>query len=81
MTPQSGQQAITIHILPSTSRSENNQAMKFGLVIENNKTNFLYKNYAEKEPEKLVPDLFLSFKKTLYEVKANGLQLSFDIFQ
>ena len=41
MTPQSGQQAITTHILPSTSRSENNQAMKFGLVIENNKKTFL----------------------------------------
>ena len=28
----------------------------------------------------LVPDLFLFFKKALYEVKAKGLQLSFNIF-
>ena len=30
--------------------------------------------------EDLVPDLFLLFKKALYEVKASGLQLSFKIF-
>ena len=27
-----------------------------------------------------VPNLFLFFKKVLYEVKASGLQLSFNIF-
>ena len=30
--------------------------------------------------EKLVPDLFLFFEKHLYEVKASGLHLSFNIF-
>ena len=30
MTSQSGQQTITIHILPNISRSKGNQAMKFG---------------------------------------------------
>ena len=29
----------------------------------------------------LVPDLFLFFKKTLYEVNASGLHLSFNIFR
>ena len=29
----------------------------------------------------LVPDHFLFFKKALYEVKASGLQLSFNIFR
>ena len=32
------------------------------------------------EAGRLVPDLFLFYKKTLYEVKASGLQPSFDIF-
>ena len=41
---------------------------------------FFFKNYAENEAGQLVPDLFLFFKKALYEVKANGLQLSFNIF-
>ena len=40
-----------------------------------------FKNHAENEAERLIPDLFLSCKKALYEVKANGLQLSFNIFQ
>ena len=52
MTPQSGQQAITTHILPSTSRSENNQAMKFGLVIENNKRNIFYTKIMQKRSQK-----------------------------
>ena len=52
MTPQSGQQAITIHILPNTSRSENNQAMKFGLVIENNKRTFFIQKSCRKGARK-----------------------------
>ena len=37
-------------------------------------------NNAESEAGRLVPYLFLFFKKALYEVKASGLQLSFNIF-
>ena len=33
------------------------------------------------EAERLVPDLFLFFKKVLYKVKASGLQLSFNILR
>ena len=40
-----------------------------------------FKNHAENEAGKLVADLFLLFKKALYEVKAKGLQLSFNIFR
>ena len=36
--------------------------------------------HAEKEIGRLVPDLFLFFQKPLYEVKASGLQLNFNIF-
>ena len=41
---------------------------------------FFSKNHAENEARRLVPDLALFFKKALYEVKASGLQLSFNIF-
>ena len=34
MTSQTGQQIITIHPLPNTSRSKGNQTMKFGQLIE-----------------------------------------------
>ena len=36
---------------------------------------FFFNNHAENEVQRLVPDLFLFFKKALYEEKANGLQL------
>ena len=36
MTSQSGQQTITIHILPNISQSNGIQAMKLGQVIEDN---------------------------------------------
>ena len=39
------------------------------------------KIYAEKEAAKLVPDRFLSVDKTLYWVKASGLQLDFAILR
>ena len=41
---------------------------------------FFFKNYAENEAGKLVPDRFLFFKKALYYVKASGLQLDFTIY-
>ena len=42
---------------------------------------FFCKNQAENEPGRLVPDLVLLFKKTVYEVEASSLQLSFIIFR
>ena len=33
MTPQTGKQIITIHILPDISRNKANQAMKFGQMV------------------------------------------------
>ena len=55
--------------------------MKFGQLIEYSKRNFFFKNNAENETGTLVPDLFLFLKKALDEVKASGLQLSFNIFR
>ena len=40
---------------------------------------FFFKNHAENQTERLVPDLFLFFEKALYEVKASGLQLTINI--
>ena len=39
-----------------------------------------FENHEENEAERLVPELFLFFEKALYEVKANGLHLSFNTF-
>ena len=68
-------------MLPNISRSKDNQIMKFGQVIDITREIFLFKNYAKNEVERLVPDLFLFLKKAWYEVKASGLQLSFNIFR
>ena len=56
--------------------------MKFGQLIEYNKRNiFFFKNHAENEAGRLVSDLFKFFKETLCQVKAGGLQVSFNIFR
>ena len=47
--------------------------MKFGQFIKYENINIFFKSYAENEAERLVPELFLFFKKALYEVKASGL--------
>ena len=54
--------------------------MKIGHLIEYNKENTLFKNFTENEAGRLVPMLFLFFKKGLSRVKASGLYLSFKIF-
>ena len=53
--------------------------MKFRQLIEYIKKNIFLQKYAENEAGILV-DLFLFYKKTLYEVKVSVLQLSFNIF-
>ena len=54
--------------------------MELDQLVEYNKRIFSLKNNAENKADRLVPDLFLFFKKAYYEVKANGLQLSLTIF-
>ena len=64
--------------MPNISQSKGTQTIKFGQVIKHNKrTIFLH---TQNEIGRLISDLFLFFKKTLYEVKPNGLQLRFTIF-
>ena len=59
--------------------------MKFGQLIEYDKRNiFLQKscrNHAENETGRLVPDLFLFFKKALHKVQTSGLELGFTLFR
>ena len=44
MTLQPGQETVTMHILTNISQNKDNQTMKFGQLIENNKrNNFLWK--------------------------------------
>ena len=45
--------------------------MKFGQDLA--REIFFFKNHAENEVGKLVPDFYLFFKKALYEVKASCL--------
>ena len=50
--------------------------MKFGPLTEYNQRHIFLKNHSENEAERLVPKLFLFYKKVLFEVKAKGLQIS-----
>ena len=59
MTSQNGQQIITIHILLNISRSKSNQSMKLSYLIEYVKFLNFFKNRAENETGRLVPDLVL----------------------
>ena len=79
MTSQPGSQTIAIHILPNISQSKGNQTIKFGqLIVYNKRNHFCFKNYAENEAKRLVPGLYFQASS---EVKARGLQLSFNTFR
>ena len=60
MTSQPGLQTTAIQIMANISKSKGNQSMKFGQLIEYNKRNIFFKNYAENEGRRLVADLFTS---------------------
>ena len=42
---------------------------------------FFFKDLTENETGRLVINLFLFFEKALYEIKASGLHLRFNIFR
>ena len=61
-----------IHCAHFSISYEVNQRMKFGQLIKYNKTKiFFFKNHAENEAGRLVPD---------QEAEANGLQFNFNVF-
>ena len=70
MTSETGTKANAISILSNISKSLNNQTMKFGQLMERNMLLF-FKNHAESEAGRLVPD-HLFFKKALNEEKPSG---------
>ena len=48
MTPETGQQIITIHILPNVPRTRDNQKIKYGRLVKYNMRNiFLEKSYTK----------------------------------
>ena len=63
MTSQPGLQTTAMHILPNISQSKGNQIMRFDQLKNIIREIFFFKNYAENEAGRLVPDLFLFFKK------------------
>ena len=60
---------IRINILLNISRSKWNQTMTFGQFIEYIMRIIFFKNHTENEAGRLVPDIFLYFKKDLCEIK------------
>ena len=65
-------------MLPYCPISHEVKAMKFGQMMM---MILFFKSHAENEAGRLVPDLFLFFKKALSEVEGSGLQLNFNIFR
>ena len=63
MTSQPGFQAIPILILPNISQSKGSQTIKFGQLTEYNKRNIFLQVLCRKWGRRLVPDLFLFFRK------------------
>ena len=61
MRSQAGQKIITIHILPNKSRSKDNQAMKFGQLIEYNVIIFSSKVIQKMRQETSYTPLFFFF--------------------
>ena len=84
MMSQPGKLTVAIHILPNISRSKGNQAIKLGQLLKYTMI-FFFKNYTQKKRQgKLVPDLFLLFKKAYFkvnEVLCSLVSIYFDSLQ
>ena len=81
MSSRPAQQTISIQILRNIARAKDNQTMKFGQVTGYINRNIFLQKSCKIEAGRLVPGLFLFFKKPLFEVEARGLEFSFNIFQ
>ena len=71
MASQTGQQIITIHILPDISRSQGNQGMKYGQLIKHSMKIFFCKIHTKNELGRLDLNHFLYFRKAFYKVYNN----------
>ena len=81
MTAKPGQQTTAIHLLSNISQSKGNQTIKFAQLINITREIFFFQKSCKNDAGRLLPDLFLIFVKALYEVKASGLHLRFNIFR
>ena len=79
MTSQPGLE--TVSILFSISQSKGNQTVKFGLLIEYNKINIFLQKLCGKLGRETTFIHLLFFDKASYEVKASGMEFSFNIFR
>ena len=60
------QEIITIHILPTISRSKGNKTMKIGQLIDYSMRNNLFKDHIQNMVEGLHPDPFIkTYESTL----------------
>ena len=67
MQSQTGKQIIAIHVFPNISKSKDNQAMKFGRLIEYNMIKILLeKSYTKYFQDK---DLNILTTKRLFKIK------------
>ena len=80
MTSSTQKQIIAEHILPNISRSKSNQAMKLSQLIKYNVRNIFQKKSCRELGRETIPFPFFLFVKALYEIKASGQQLCFNIF-
>ena len=72
---------ITIHILPNISQSKGNQAIKFGQLIKyHERSVLLQKSCGKLDRQTIFRHLFV-FYKALYEAKASGMHLNFNMFR
>ena len=69
---QTGTQTIAINTLQDFSKNKGNQTMIFGQLKEYNVRNIFLQNSRRNKVRRLVPNLFLFFKSTLYELKVSG---------
>ena len=51
MTPQTGKQIVTVHILPHISRNKGNQTIKFSHSIEYSERNIFFEKYTKCDGE------------------------------
>ena len=59
MMSQPGKQVIAIHLLPNISRKKDNQAIKFGQLIEYKMRKIFIEKHIQNVMEKLFQDPFL----------------------
>ena len=71
---------ITIHTLPNISRSKDNQAIRFGQLIEYNMRNIFLQKSCRKWDSWARSRSSFVFNKASYEIKASGQHLNFSIF-